>query len=183
MSPDNCSGPTFIFVFRFPPNYPRKREVSYKNKTERGAPNAWVSPSGSPRSRCQVQDSFTRQSLIKPVSPRCESFTTTGLTVVNTEGLQGRPHKSLLSKSEDLDLVNKFNIVFTMAKECISQASFHNMCSADDIASCSNSTRAYPCGIGRGRTFHDLVFYTTPFIFEIVNTVEKLKKKTSSVFT
>ena len=38
--------------------------------------------------------------------------------------------KSLLSKSEDLDLINKFNIVFTMVKKHISQASFHNMCSA-----------------------------------------------------
>jgi hypothetical protein len=36
---------------------------------------------------------------------------------------------SLLSKSEDLDLVNKFNIVFTMVKERISLRSFHNMCS------------------------------------------------------
>ena len=30
--------------------------------------------------------------------------------------------ESLLSKSDDLDLVKKFNIVFTMAKERISQA-------------------------------------------------------------
>jgi hypothetical protein len=36
---------------------------------------------------------------------------------------------SLLSKSEDLDLVNKFNIVYTMAKEHISLTSFPNMCS------------------------------------------------------
>jgi hypothetical protein len=36
----------------------------------------------------------------------------------------------LLSKSEDVDFVNKFNIVFTMTKERISQAFFHNMFSA-----------------------------------------------------
>ena len=38
--------------------------------------------------------------------------------------------KSLLSKSEDLDLVNKFSIVFTMAKERISIVSFNDMCRA-----------------------------------------------------
>jgi hypothetical protein len=38
-------------------------------------------------------------------------------------------NRSLLSKSEDLDLVNKFNIVYTMVKKCISLASFPNMCS------------------------------------------------------
>ena len=38
--------------------------------------------------------------------------------------------ESLLSKSEDLDLVNKFNIDSTMTKECISRSSFpnHSMC-------------------------------------------------------
>jgi len=33
---------------------------------------------------------------------------------------------SLLSKSKDLDLVNKFNIVYTMPKKCISLDSFPN---------------------------------------------------------
>jgi len=39
-------------------------------------------------------------------------------------------NKSLLSKSKDLDLVNKFSIVFTMVKERIPLRSFHNMRSA-----------------------------------------------------
>jgi len=57
-------------------------------------------------------------------------------------------NKSLLSKSEDLDLANKFKIVFTMVNECISQASFHNMCSAATLLPVQ-TVRAQPPGNGQ----------------------------------
>jgi len=74
----------------------------------------------------EVQDWFSDQSRINPVSPRCESFTAPGKGEGHQGLLQG---KTSFKVSEDLDLVNKFNIVYTMAKEHISLTSFPNMCS------------------------------------------------------
>ena len=68
---------------------------------------------------------------MKPVSeePRCESSESGSsqfLTIQN--GSKVVFDKTLFSTSEDLDLVNKFSIVFTMVKDRISFNSLPNMC-------------------------------------------------------
>ena len=58
-------------------------------------------------------------------------------------------NNSLLSKSEDLDLVNKFRITFIMTKQRISLASVPDMCSAAALLAVQ-TVQTQPPGNGQG---------------------------------
>ena len=100
----------------------------------RGADNVWFSP----HSKCQRfrigQSRLTRprssdfdESSQFDGSSQYHQDVNPSLLLATQKATKIAFNRSLLSKSEDLGLVNKFNIFYTMAKERISLASFPNM--------------------------------------------------------
>jgi hypothetical protein len=135
-------------------------ELSHKIKTERGALNVW----GSPHSGYQR---FRPDSVTSHESCQHHKHANTSLLLSTQQATKVAFNGSLLSKSEDLEVVNKFSIVFTMVQERISLRSFQNMCSGASLLAAVQTAQAHPPENGH----HCLMFKQCKSIPRLVKTM------------